>query len=180
MKRIALTIASFALASVAFASLPSGKFGKPSTEELEMKVCPLDSTAEAMYLSEYSKVYYTFTTQGMKRVIENEVRIKVFKEAGKSRGDFALPYPDEMNDRKTFLSGISATSYNLENGKVVKSKLESKDIFYNKPSEGVCEMKFSVPNVKEVHSFFQGHVLVLCARHAYAIASSLEFLRQSQ
>lgn len=149
MKRIALTIVSVALTFVAFATLPSGKFGKPSSEELEMKVCPLDSTAEAMCLSEMSKVYYTFTSDGMRRVLENEVRIKVFKEAGKSRGNVAQPYPDEINERRTFLSGISATSYNLENGKVVKTKLESKDIFYSKPSEGICKMKFSVPNIKE-------------------------------
>jgi hypothetical protein len=47
------------------------------------------------------------------------------------------------------LENLKATTYNLENGKVVETRLESSSVFKEKATSNLIYKKFSIPAVKE-------------------------------
>ncbi len=59
-----------------------------------------------------------------------------------------VPYYAEGKDEEK-VTDIKAVSYNLENGKIVKSKLDKDNIIKEKTSENWYKIKFALPNVKE-------------------------------
>ena len=118
-------------------------FGKVSREELELKKYEKDTTAAAVILfhNAYLEVDQ-FSTKGWTR--KRHIRIKILKQAAV-----------QALGNRTFYSGnievkeIEGASYNLENGKVVKSNLSEGEIFKTKQNKNINKTIFALPNVKE-------------------------------
>jgi hypothetical protein len=106
------------------------KFGKIDESELTMKTCSIDTTAGAMVIGDYGSSYFTYDHSKEKFQInyERHVRIKIFKKSGYNAAEEQIAYYQE-NHIKEEISGLKGYTYNLENGKVVKSKLEKEGIF---------------------------------------------------
>jgi hypothetical protein len=64
-------------------------------------------------------------------------------------GTWSISYRTEYNGRKK-LKSLTAATYNLENGKVVKTPVQDKDIFIEDPKvkDGETTLKFAFPNAK--------------------------------
>ncbi|MBR4721886.1 MAG: DUF3857 domain-containing protein [Muribaculaceae bacterium] len=152
MNRLFLTTIAFFIFVAVFADdKPNTKFGKPTSEEMTLTACPFDPDAPAMFLSKCADCYYFYQQDvGFQVKYEYKYRIKVLKEDGVEWGDVDFTYHNtgDIRDRNEKVDGISATSYNLENGKTIKAKLENKDIFHERVSDRTKRVKFSVPNVK--------------------------------
>ncbi len=129
---------------------PNKKWGKPTQEELTMTQYAADPDAEAVILYNKVETYYTIRTNGF--LITNEVkcRIKVLKPDGKDWGDVSIGYRDhETNhDIKEKVVGLKGTSYNMENGSLVKAKLESSMIHEERLDKEDKQIKFSMPKVQ--------------------------------
>lgn len=70
--------------------------------------------------------------------------ISYFDDAGGSMTENAMGvYTDES------VEDLKATAFNMENGKVVKSKLKNSDVVKEQIDEQNWQVKFTVPNVKE-------------------------------
>lgn len=129
---------------------PNKKFGNPTKEEFAMTVYAPDSSASAVILCKkgYARFRYD-DLYGFKLDYEFETRIKVLKEDGISIADVVLTYynkGDRENDEE--IKDISATTYNMENGKVEKIKMNKSLIFKERIGEYTMNVKFSIPAVK--------------------------------
>lgn len=79
-----------------------------------------------------------------------EIRIKILKDEGKKYGDITIPfYYNISNNVKDQITGIKATVYNSEGGKIIESDLKKNYIFEEKSSENWRMIKFSAPNVRK-------------------------------
>ncbi len=110
------------------------KFGKVSIEEVEMKIYELDTSATAVIL--YERGYY----DGINHQYVQFRRIKILKKEGYF-----------MADNKFYASATSTfkgKTYNLENGKIVESKLGKSSIFKEKMWEYSYVYNVAMPDVK--------------------------------
>jgi hypothetical protein len=119
------------------------KFGDVSLEELEMKSYPADTSTTAVILCDYgsfvatAKVSYGNTRNYQFTRIR---RIKILKKEGYSWANSG--YPCNIN---TQIRGIT---FNLENGKIVKTNLKNESIFKDRVTEDKYVMRIAMPNVK--------------------------------
>ena len=129
---------------------PSLKFGKPSEDELKMTTYAQDSSAAAVVLYSISDARYEYNANEFQLVYYNEVKIKVLKSEGTSYANINIPYyeNDENRNTKEFVSQINAASYNMEGGKMVRTKMNSDLIFKERANQKYMQIKFSIPNVK--------------------------------
>ncbi len=125
------------------------KFGEIPLDQLKMSRYEKDSSASALVLGDFgvSDIVYN-QNNGFSLLFERTTRIKILTKDGLDWGDFEIPlYHDGSNDEK--ISGLKATTYNLENGKIVETKAKSDGFFREKFTENVDIMKVALPNVKE-------------------------------
>jgi len=149
MKKVSLMlICAFALHFEIYSQDFSMKYGKVNNYELAMKSYSKDSTAEAVIIYDDGYTSYNYLTNGFKIIQELKQKIKILKQEGVDRATIKLPYYYKTNSDREVISGLEAYSYNLEDGKVVKTKLERKYIFDEEINSRYRQMKFSIPNVK--------------------------------
>lgn len=130
-------------------NFPKIKFGKVSNEELEMKVFEADTSANAIILYDvgYSNVYYNDQKSRFVLNFKRHVRIKILNQNGVDWGNFEeLLYSYRKIEES--VGGIKGFTYNLENGKVAKSKLENSAVFRERENKYYNKARFSMPNVK--------------------------------
>ncbi len=121
------------------------KFGKADIEEVMMSTYEKEPQAEALFLCEKK----TVTVQNdFSFQIDVFVRIKIFNKEAVELANMKLAYISGT-DRKESVSGIAANTYNLVNGKVVKTSMPKKNVFTEKLNEYVNVVKFSLPEVRE-------------------------------
>lgn len=126
------------------------KLGKVSIKELEEKACPNDTTASAAILFNKAKTFFKYDNKfGFSIVTENSFRIKIYKKDGLNWANYKLPYRtgyDKLNDdRVEFSDGVT---YNIENGKIVKTKLSREGVFKTAINKNWKEATITMPNVK--------------------------------
>lgn len=125
------------------------KFGKVSKEEINEKIHPLDSSANAAYLYKYRRTYYSYNeNEGFVVNTEIHERIKIYTKEGLDYANKAISYyKPEKGDREK-VSGIKGYTFNLDNnGKVVKQKLSNKQVFDEKKSKYRSYKKVAMPAV---------------------------------
>lgn len=129
---------------------PSLKYGKPSDEELAMTVYAPDSGAAAVILYKKCDISYEFNSDFPQIVYVYETKIKVLKPEGTSHANIAFSYYlDESNlSMKETPSQIDASSYNLENGKTVRTKMKRDMVVKERINKKFMRIKFTVPAVK--------------------------------
>lgn len=150
MMRALLLVTCISLISLSIhAQKAPVKFGDVSKEELSMTTYDKDSTASAVVLADYgeSALVYNQNT-GFSLNFERITRIKILTKEGLSWGDFSIPlYKSGTDDEK--LSGLKAATYNLEDGKVVESKVRNDAVFKEEVDANWEVTKVPCPNVRE-------------------------------
>lgn len=128
---------------------PNLKWGKPTQEELTMTEYALDKDADAVELFRQADVYYEFINGDFRVHYLVKCRLKVLKPDGKRVADGSVvTRGSESNTiRIETVKGLKATAYNMENGKVVKAKMESSMIHEEQLDKTDKLIKFSVPQV---------------------------------
>lgn len=126
------------------------KYGKVTMDELTMETYAEDSTANAVVLYKTGVVYYDFVGGSFKVVYEMEHKVKILTTDGVGEADVILPlYNDKtQNNYKDALSKLEANAYNLEDGKIVKTKMSKDYVFDERVSPYWKQVKFSIPGVK--------------------------------
>ena len=128
---------------------PNLKFGAPTQEELSLKAYAPDKEAAAVTLYSNIEKKYDITPNGLELITEVERRIKILKPEGKKKADNSIVYYQPLRGSKETILGLKATAYNLEDGKVVKTKMERSMVSTEKLDDKRMIIKFTVPNVKE-------------------------------
>lgn len=128
------------------------KFGKVSEEELKTEFYENYSPANAVILYDKGFSYFTYDNhmERFKLTFERQIKIKFFKKESFEYADFKIPlYKADKGGLKEELVSVKGKTYNLENGKIIKTKLENSSIFHEETSKNWNQAKFTFPAVKE-------------------------------
>ena len=126
------------------------KFGDVDLSELQMKSYSKDTSAAAVILGDFGNISFTYDQfkGGFKVIYVRQTRIKILKKDGYSWADHSVELYKENNNEQS-IGSVSGTTYNLEGGKIKKSKLTKDSQFREKLSEYWEAFKFTMPDVKE-------------------------------
>jgi hypothetical protein len=137
--------------SSVFAQQKEFKFGKIDESELSSKVCPIDSSASAYIIGQFGDVSFEYGEHtGFQLYTKIHTRIKIIRKNEESSElcDVSIPFY-ENGSSKERISDLKAVTYNLENGKLVATKLEKSAIKYENTMDHQRTMKFAFPAVKD-------------------------------
>ena len=124
------------------------KYGDIPMEDITMTLYGKDSSATAVVLFDYGKAFVSISTVNTSLNYERHVRIKILKKDGLGNADVGiLLYHSGSTEEK--VTNLKATTYNLENGKVVETKMDKSGVFKEKFNRNYNLQKFTFPNVKE-------------------------------
>ena len=146
-----LLVMSMVYSPVLMGQTINEKFGNPTNEELTMTSYAPDESAPAVILYQSTRTWYDIVAGGFRVSTEVKTRIKILKPEGKEYADVEVLYIDNDQDRSLNenITGLKAWAYNMENGKMVKTKMENNSISRERVDKTHKLLKFSVPQVKE-------------------------------
>lgn len=128
---------------------PPAKFGDVPDEQVQMKAYPKDSSAAAVVLVDYGETAIDYSSdKGFLIRFDRIRRIKILTKEGYEWGNFVIPLYHEGSDEED-LGSLKAITYNMENGKVVETKMKNDAVFKEERDENWTHVKIAMPNVKE-------------------------------
>ena len=152
MKKALILLAILFLASISRAQSKEElkvKFGKISEQEIAMTAYDKDPDAPAVILFDKGSLDFDFDHK--KFFTGNyyrHTRIKIFKKEAYDLSNIQILYT-AMGYGSQRISDIKASCYNLENGKLVETKLADENIFDEKLTKRTNVKKVSIPGVRE-------------------------------
>ena len=111
---------------------PSMKYGKPTMDELKMTTYAPDTAATAVVLYAKNNARYDLLNNDFRLVYTYEIKIKVLKSEGTSYADIIIPYYSKEKAggiMKENITQLDASAYNLEDGKIVRTKMKRDLVF---------------------------------------------------
>jgi len=128
---------------------PDMSFGSVTPETFAPSVYSLDSSANAVYLLDHGEVTYdpSYAHRGYSVVYERHVRLRILNKNALALATMSLSAL-HRKDAWTYIDEVRGATYNLENGKVVVTKVDKSNIFKDKNTDYDIE-KIAFPNVRE-------------------------------
>ena len=124
------------------------ELGKVTISELSQKQHTTDTSAVASVLFNVGKSYFDYSQDGFVLVTEIETKIKIYKKEGLDWANKEIKYyVGGENDESVIIN--KATTYNLVNGKIEKTKLNGEGEFKENVNKFWATKKITMPNVKE-------------------------------
>ena len=124
------------------------EFGEVSREELLEKKYSNDPAANAVVLYKNQKTYFNGNFGSVELETKIHERIKIYNKEGFDKATITVNLFKSRSNKER-VSKIKAYTYTLEDGIVVKTKLDKDQIFESKFSYNYNQVKFTMPNVKE-------------------------------
>jgi len=149
-KTLLLVISSLttAIASLAQDKIPV-KFGKLTPQDFNVRPPGADSAADAVVVADLGISEFEGNPKGwFTLTFKRSVRIKIINRKGFDAATITIPLYVNGNDVERLVS-LKASTYNLEDGKVVETKLDDKSIFSNQENKYRINKKFTFPALKE-------------------------------
>ncbi len=137
---MALAMVIVAMSTHCLAQKSPVKFGEVSLADLKMTESEIDPSAGAEYLLMWG---LTSFDGEFETVLSLHTRIKILNKNELDRGNIKIPY-----FRGDAVSGLKAVTYNLENGRVVESKVKNSDVFDERIQDDLRSKNFSMPDLK--------------------------------
>lgn len=124
---------------------------KVTKAELLEKQHKTDTAAPAAFIFKKARTEFKFTeNNGFSPTTIFQVKIKIYKKEGMKWATFKIPYyvdSETMDDE--YVDIISGYTYNLEEDKIVKTKVTGEGKFREKMNENWVVKTVTFPNVKE-------------------------------
>jgi hypothetical protein len=126
------------------------KFGNVTPKDFATTVYPIDSNAQAVVIAD---VGYTFMEGNNKNsisvVTKHYKRVHILNKNAFDVASESISFY-KSGDVEEELDKLKAVTYNLENGKVVETKLDTKNgVFKETVNKNRFVKKFTLPNIKE-------------------------------
>lgn len=147
--KILLTILCIVISCHSFAQKAPIKFGDIPMQDMQMVQYKLDTSASAVVLADFGESALKYTQNvGFSIQFERILRIKILTKDGLDWATVSVPlYHDGADDEK--IATLKASTFNLENGKIVETKMKSDATFKEKANENLNIVKFTLPNVRQ-------------------------------
>lgn len=124
------------------------KFGEIEINHLTQTHFPNDSNASAAYLFDYGMAYFNINpSREFEYIYERHCRIKIYNKSALDLGNFFIRLSINNNSKEE-VQNFKGATFNLVDGKMVKSKLEKESIFTT-TEKNYSEIKYVFPDVKE-------------------------------
>jgi hypothetical protein len=137
------------MSQICFCQKSPIKYGSIPMEDLTMTVYDKDSSAAAVVLAAYGDAYIQLISgRGPVMFFEKHMRIKILNKNGLGWADAAIPLFHTSSAEEKIVS-LKGTTYNLENGKIVETKLNEEVLFKEKFNKYINLVKFAFSNVRE-------------------------------
>lgn len=153
---------------------PFVKFGRVSEKELQQKVYDIDSSADAVVLSDIGSAFIQGNIKGWFSLISTRHRVvhilskAAYADPTSQHNVAAVEIELYTNgEEEERIEDLKAVTYNLEKGKIIATPLDKGSVFTEKRTRNLLVKKFAFPAVKEgsiiefeykVSSDFLGHV----------------------
>ena len=126
------------------------KFGDISPKDFEPKAYAVDSNASAVVLADIGSGSIEGNRKsGFSEVFKHYRRARILNKNGYDLADVQISLYTSGSAEEQ-LDKLKAVTYNLENGKVVETKLDLKSgVFEDKISKNTKVKKFTLPNIRE-------------------------------
>jgi hypothetical protein len=128
------------------------RFKDISRQEMELSRCEFYPEAKAVVLDRRGEITFTYNAStGLMYNFAEGVRVKILDAAAVDRGNIKLRYYSpkvslrENNERVMEIRGVT---YNLEEGKIVATRLERSDVYRARLNDFMEEVSFALPAVK--------------------------------
>jgi hypothetical protein len=129
-------------AKISFAKLTPSDFILPNSPII-------DSNASAVVLSDRGEVHYIGNKDGwFSYVYSRQTRLKIIDKKAFDLATVKV-HLYGRDDHQEKLSGVAGSTYTLQDGQLVQTKLDTKDIFQSRLDKERTEVKLSLPGVKE-------------------------------
>jgi Domain of Unknown Function with PDB structure (DUF3857)/Domain of Unknown Function with PDB structure (DUF3858)/Transglutaminase-like superfamily len=124
------------------------QFGKVTPADFAVTAAGLDSSADAVVVADFGTSTFVKYKGSFHIEFYHSKRIRVLTKKGFDAATISIwLYASDRDAEK--LQGLKASTYTLEGGKVVETRLDSKSIFENKVGRNQIEEKFTFPALKE-------------------------------
>ncbi|TBM99750.1 DUF3857 domain-containing protein [Hyunsoonleella flava] len=120
---------------------------RASLSDLKLDNYPKDSTANALVLYEFGKSYVDRNEYDLRTEIKR--KIKIFNKEGFDNANVTIYLYKSNSSTYEKVEDIFASTYTLENDKVVQTELDPKNIYREEYDENITMVKFTLPNIKE-------------------------------
>src|ERR1700722_194298 len=131
------------------AQRPNMDFGAVLPEAFTPVAYDLDSSANAVYLFDHGEVSFDarYSNYGFSIVYERHARIRILNKNGLGLATMGISAV-HRNNYNSFIDDVRGATYNLQDGKVVVTKLDKSNIFKDKNGFYNIE-KAAFPDVRE-------------------------------
>ena len=124
------------------------KFGKGGIPELSMAKYDKDTTAGALILFDIGSTYFILNDErSFQFVYERHFMKKIFKKSAFDAGNFSIRLYNRSVSKED-IKGWRAVTYNLVDGKIVKTYLDN-DKIYKAEGKNYTDLNFAFPEIKE-------------------------------
>jgi len=125
------------------------QFGKVGPEDFATPSSPvIDSNSSAVILADIGSVKFIGNGNGwFSHVYRRQTRIRILDKKAMQLATVGISLYTNSDDPEK-ADNILASTYNLENGKVVETRMDKKDIFEEKEDKHHLARKFTLPAVK--------------------------------
>ncbi len=127
------------------------KFGKVAAQDFDIKSVLIDSSTNAVVVADVGNSKFIANTSEFtfSVIFTEKKRIKIINKNGFDAATITIPLYVDDNNKAEKLSDLNAYTYNLENGKVVETKVGKSSVFTEKHSKNWIYNKFTFPDLKE-------------------------------
>lgn len=130
--------------------IPEIKFGKITAAEVTKRQYDIDTGAAAVVLADIGQTIVKGNDKGTVSLeFKHHRRIHILKQSGYDHATYEFRLYKQGDDQEQ-LRDLKAVTYNVENGKLVETKLNTKgSVFTEKIDRNSTIRRFAFPNVKE-------------------------------
>ena len=127
------------------------KFGKVKPEDFNITSTLIDSSTNAVVVADAGKSEFIANTSELtfSLVFTEKKRIKIINKNGFDAATVIIPLYVGDNGKSEKLDYLNAYTYNIENGKVIETKVAKSSVFAEKHSKNWIYNKFTFPALKE-------------------------------
>lgn len=130
-------------------SFSQSKYGDVTLDELNMTVYPQDTTAAAVVLLKTGETRFVYNEiLGFQFEYTLQMKVKILKNEGLELCNQSISFYQESTTSGEKITGLNGTTYNLEDGKIVKTKLPKEVVFEENTDKKWRLKKFTMPAAK--------------------------------
>ena len=146
-----ITLCCYLLHGTNHAQKIADNFGNVTQADLEMKVCDIDTSAPAFVVYDQGETDFIPGERNFDVLYTRTMRIKILRKAGIRYSEMIIPlYVDYRGEvLKDELTELHAITYNLINGKIIKTTLDPKTVFEQKIRDYLTIKLIAFPDVHE-------------------------------